>query len=567
MAWTALCIVLFTFFLTPLSLAQITVSAPVSPNTCSIRALNWANGTPPFSLQVSFPKFIASVAGTAAPEHLGSANTPPVSWSIDWPPGSSVVFQVVDATGASGTSPAFNILSSSTGSVCSQGQGANTEGIPPPDGSTGGESGSPPPTNTTSTGKGGSGSNGNNSTSGTTSILSNGSGPDSGGRGNSKSSSVTPSTTSTTTTTTTSSAPETDSFNRLPVSINTGPSSVDTNAQSTLAISSDRTFGASLSVVGILPSSSNVSTSSSNDNAEDSSSKKDGLMPGALIGGIAAAGVLFFIGVFLLLQRCRRRRRRARETILYPFEGMDSASNSTREMRGRSGYPASTFSSWGNHGDLTSEGHERTLSPTSDGHHTFNTVHEQQFSPVDASEQSYADYQQSQPPPISIESRLGYNAPTTSPAINVIPASPSQGSRHGHGTSSSIDLGTGRQAPSEPGSPSAANQRFRGPIPKSMIDAYRAGLVGPQGANPYAGYSDVPPPTTTAQVQFIKADDPIPSSIGRAPSYKTLASAFMDQRQADADALAQTSNHSSTRILPPPSGPLIVNYPPPYTST
>lgn len=92
-------------------------------------------------------------------------------------------------------------------------------------------------------------------------------------------------------------------------------------------------------------------------------------------------------------------------------------------MVGRSGYPASTFSSWGNHGDLADE---RALSPTTDNQQ-----------PWEAGQGT-------------IESRY---------AAAFVP---------GHtASSSSIDRNDPTSQP-----------RFRGPIPKSMTDMYTR-HVGP----------------------------------------------------------------------------------------
>jgi len=107
--------------------------------------------------------------------------------------------------------------------------------------------------------------------------------------------------------------------------------------------------------------------------------------------------------------------------MVYPFTA--NTASTPREMAGRSGYAASTFSSWGNHGDLE----ERALSPA-----------------AAASSEGHALWEPGQG---TIESR--YHAAFT-PGHNA--------------SSSSID----RNDPS-------SRQRFRGPIPKSMTDVYNAG--------------------------------------------------------------------------------------------
>jgi hypothetical protein len=86
---------------------------------------------------------------------------------------------------------------------------------------------------------------------------------------------------------------------------------------------------------------------------------KKNVMSGPIMGGIIAAAVCTLLAAICILRRCRRRRRSAVDRLAYPFGPMD-AEAVPREMVGRTGYPASTFSSWGNHGDLD----ERTVSPT-----------------------------------------------------------------------------------------------------------------------------------------------------------------------------------------------------------
>ncbi|KAK7005920.1 hypothetical protein R3P38DRAFT_1723920 [Favolaschia claudopus] len=76
----------------------------------------------------------------------------------------------------------------------------------------------------------------------------------------------------------------------------------------------------------------------------------------------------------------------------YPFSPHDTG---TREMVGRSEYPASTFSSWGNHGDLD----ERVVSPTmvsadaypsweTTAHGTIESRYQAAFTPGHASSSS-----------------------------------------------------------------------------------------------------------------------------------------------------------------------------------
>lgn len=178
-------------------------------------------------------------------------------------------------------------------------------------------------------------------------------------------------------------------------------------------------------------------------------------MSGAVIGGIIAAAVVcVLLVVFCALRGCRRRRS---STVPYPFSPdtgtsclcsnsyvlfffcafSEASGSNPRQMVGRSGYPASTFSSWGNHGDLD----ERAISPTA----------------VSTEAQPLWEVGQG-----TIESR--YQAAFTP----------------GHASSSSID----RNDPS-------SHQRFRGPIPKSMTDARYAGpstsstaIMGEQPSTP-----------------------------------------------------------------------------------
>ncbi|KAJ7066387.1 hypothetical protein C8F01DRAFT_699500 [Mycena amicta] len=503
-------------------------------------------------------------------EPLGQTTAPPFSWTINLSSGTSVVLNVLDAAGNTGNSAAFTILAAAVGVICPQsgGQGSGQSGTDgnPPNGGGGGTGGS---TNTTTNAGGGTGptsggSGGQNSSQGQ-------------GQGQTETSLTFTSTTSTTTTTTSTTA-ATDTFDQLTVSANSASSSVD-NSQSSLSVPnlSDITPGASPPAIAILPSSSGVSSNSSGssqDNSNSNNSKKSVVMSGPLIGGIVAGGLLFLLAMFLVVYRCRRRRRRASETILYPFDATDHSSDTTREMRGRAGYPPSTFSSWGNHGELGED--QRILSPTgtSEGHQAFNNGttynNTSPASPLEGasveSAYAYDGVQQT----VNIDSRL---PPSPTAVAPVSPYISRQAHPHGHahGTSSSIDLDAGRRVPSEPGSPAHPGQRFRGPIPKSMIDAYRAGLVGPGPAAPLMSSSyaaSIPIPLDDSEAQSHSHSHATPSTIGigRVPSYRTLAT--MGSEIPPVPMLPP-----GMRRLPHPQpqsqghGQPVVNYPPPYTSS
>jgi len=163
-------------------------------------------------------------------------------------------------------------------------------------------------------------------------------------------------------------------------------------------------------------------------------------------------------------------------------------------MVGRSGYPASTFSSWGNHGDLADE---RALSPAIP---VVNT----EAPPWEAGQGT-------------IESRY---AAAVTPGHTVFTP--------GHtASSSSID----RNDPT-------AQRRFRGPAPKNMIDVFHAApadsppsaIMGEQSNSPHAQSNEGSPAQVFGEIR------PQEMPWGR-----------MHDMMAGRD-------------------PVVVGYPPPYTS-
>ncbi|KAF7308320.1 hypothetical protein HMN09_00680100 [Mycena chlorophos] len=608
----ALQLALFTFFL-PLSFAQITAEAPATSAACSTVDLEWsdATGTGPFTLAYVFfssrtwhsltmLRSIFNATNRAFIESLGSTPAPPFPWDIDLPAGAEVVFEVVDEQGAGAFSPLFTIAPPVNASDCP----TSVEGVLPTD--------PPPPKEATTA--------------------------------STPPSPISPPPPTSSTTSTSSSTSSTSSFSQSSTSrfsssvlVSTASSSIPntiigTALGSTLAVTDDV-------LQPTLASNSNASTNgngSDSENSDDSNTSAakngSGTMSVGLIAGVCAAGVAFIAAILLLLRSCRRKRRRARETILYPFDGMSaSPAVSTREVRGREGSRASLFSSWGNHGDLATAGEEDggggAVSPalTSEGHHTLNSVlaasssgthqpthvHAQS---LESSEDAYGGYGY-QETPVSIQARLN-SANSEAVPTPVSPYGPRPHTNmhtRTHGASTSVDYSSGSQAGagSEPTSPASPGQRFRGyananasanpsgPLPKSMIDAYRAGLVGATSqsshVHAYSGYPIPIPSQGQAQTQSQPyatttdagptQDAPATSGVGRAPSYKTLASAFMDQRvpidDANANAAAMAYPNYSAPIQPhayayapaPPQRPAhrpetpVVNYPPPYTSS
>ncbi|KAJ6594400.1 hypothetical protein B0H19DRAFT_1056702 [Mycena capillaripes] len=250
--------------------------------------------------------------------------------------------------------------------------------------------------------------------------------------------------------------------------------------------------GQILPATTVLQSGESSSATGQTGGSNNSFSKKN-VMSGSIIGGIIAAVLLVLLAAFCVLRRCRRRRSNTPDTTSYPFGTSDTAISEAsvpREMVGRSGYPASTFSSWGNHGDLD----ERALSPG---------VGSSEGLPLWENGQS------------TIESR--YQAAVTPTAFTP-----------GHtASSSSID----RNDPS-------SHHRFRGPIPKSMTDAYHAGPSSPSTA--------------------IMGEQPSTADLN--DGYPAQGQGFDEIRPQQAMPSWGTVHDAMTGRRP------IVGYPPPYTS-
>jgi hypothetical protein len=228
---------------------------------------------------------------------------------------------------------------------------------------------------------------------------------------------------------------------------------------------------------------------------------------GSIIGGIIAAVLCLLVAAFCVIRRCRRRRLEAPDRLSYPF--LDSgvlclpsrfahsyfkiaeASSGPRQMVGRSGYPPSVFSSWGNHGDLD----ERALSPTA------TAVHSTEGQPM-------------WEPQGTIESR--YQAAFTP----------------GHGSSSSIDRND----------PNSHHFRSRGAIPKSMTDAYHAGPSNRAG-----------PSSSSAAIMGEQPYSPNLND-GHAPQV------FDEIRPQEMPSWGTAQEMMAGRH------PVVVGYPPPYTS-
>jgi hypothetical protein len=207
---------------------------------------------------------------------------------------------------------------------------------------------------------------------------------------------------------------------------------------------------------------------------------------GSIIGGVIVAVLCALLAAFCVTRRCRRRRKNY-DGVVYPF-GAASASEASipRDMVGRSGYAPSTFSSWGNHGDLADES---ALSPTSAG------VTSTESPPWEGNG--------------TIESR--YAAAFTP----------------GHtASSSSID----RNDPT-------AQRRFRGPIPKNMMDALHP---GPADSSSSANFVEQP--------QRTRPDDANPVPI------------FDEVRPQEMPSWGRQHDVMAGRH------PVVVGYPPPYTS-
>ncbi|KAF7357791.1 Protein disulfide-isomerase erp38 [Mycena venus] len=459
----AYCIVVVFALLIPLSLGLVTVNAPTSAIACDPVQFTWQGGTGPWLLVT--PSFhVCSILSESPPnpalENLGSSAAPPFTWVVDAKLiGTTVFLSVQDSTGDSGQSSPFTIVHPGLGSAC--GGSEATSGGGGEVGAIGGGA------NSTATGGDGSGGgNAGGETSPPPRGGSQGSSPQGGSQAPDSSSSSSaqnpPSSPTSTSSPSTSSSPSsTTSPAESPAAFNFNTASGSSSTSSTNSLSPP-TFTLSDDVSGlggqIQPASSVVqsgvsSTGITQDGASNNNNNftKKNVMSGAIIGGIIAAAIVVLLGAFCVLRWYRRRRLNAPDTLSYPFSytGTEASGSTPREMVGRSGYPASTFSSWGNHGDLD----ERAVSP-SEGHSLW------------------------EPGQGTIESR--YQA-----AFGFTP---------GHASSSSVD----RNDPSP-----QAQQRFRsrGPIPKSMTDACHAGpsdsSMAIMSEQPYTAIINEGPPAHT----------------------------------------------------------------------
>ncbi|KAJ7782314.1 hypothetical protein DFH07DRAFT_1010250 [Mycena maculata] len=415
----------------------------------------------------NFQSIVSANPPNQALDNFGSVSEPSLSWTVDVAAGDSVIVQVQDSAGESGQSAPFTIHPGvMLNGVCLAGANAGAGQLPtdssqstPTPSST---SNSSPNTNsggvgnteidgnstdTANTGANTAGDGGGTSTSsqkdsaGTsnTAAVSQPSGQDSQPNGQDSPSGAPTSSINSPTNSSPSSFPTspsltgTDSIGQFPSTANSGlGSSISDPTQNPITPAQSETTGgaggAKLPGTDVPPSNSLASaepgqsvTSTSN---VDFANKN--VMSGSIIGGVIAAVLCVLVVVFCVIRR-RRHRLNTPDRLSYPFAASDTETGTPREMVGRSGYPASAFSSWGNHGDLSDE---RVLSPTA---------------PLtDGGSEGNRPWQSGQG---TIESR--YNAAFTP----------------GHTVStSSID----RNDPT-------SRQRFRGPIPKSMTDAHQAG--------------------------------------------------------------------------------------------
>ncbi|KAJ7121287.1 hypothetical protein C8R43DRAFT_76457 [Mycena crocata] len=266
-----------------------------------------------------------------------------------------------------------------------------------------------------------------------------------------------------------------------------GPSPSDHALGSITGSTSEITAGGQTvqGLPGITAVQSGASSGGPGQSAGSNDFPKKNVMSGSIIAGVIAAVLIALLAAFCVIRRCRRRRLDTPNRLSYPFSAGSGSSSVPREMVGRSGYPASTFSSWGNHGDLADE---RALSPVA-------------LMPTGTR---------------STEGPAWEGA--TESNHSAVPCAP----RH-MASSSSID----RNDPT-------SQQRFRGPIPKSMTDAnYRdygapdssSAIVGGQPHNPRSTYGTI-------------FDEVRPQEM---PSWGTVHDMMTRQ-------------------------PVVVGYPPPYTS-
>ncbi|KAJ7680782.1 hypothetical protein DFH06DRAFT_1405452 [Mycena polygramma] len=357
---------------------------------------------------------VRSILSAASPNpalvNLEPSNEPSTTWIIDLSPGTSVILSVQDSTGDSGQSSTFSIHARATlgGGSCdgtSQGTGGGngTTTVAPPNGGpvkigsgnstgTNGGDGNAGDSGAGDSGAGDSGTQGISDTS-----SSPGGSQASPSQGGSQASSPeahggsqpTPSQGSDS-----SSVPS--GHNLSPVSPASDPSSstslptsfAQSSGQSASASNSNSASGSSNSNEAIdslasptftLPESlagpggqiqpatsvlqSGVSSSGTEQTGLSDNAAKKTVKSGPIIGGVIAAIVCVLLAAFCVLRRCRRRRPDAPDRLSYPFSMGDTEAAVRREMSGRSGYPASNFSSWGNRGDLD----ERALTPAGAG--------------------------------------------------------------------------------------------------------------------------------------------------------------------------------------------------------
>ncbi|KAF7309020.1 hypothetical protein MKEN_01103000 [Mycena kentingensis (nom. inval.)] len=376
----ALCFV-FALFIS-LSFAQITVDTPADAATCSTIQLLWEGGVAPYSVRCAYfrfsPRFVKvnSVSVLSATgdiiQTFSPSTAPPLPWTIAFAPQSGLAVQVVDGIGTPGFSTLFDVVPSPsglqpppcravTGGTPDQG-GGHTDG----GGNKGGSDGA------------GNGNGTGNGTGDDQSGQDDGSDPPNGGGQGSANNNNSSSTTSDADTTSDLASTSSSALSSESVSIPTTTSpestaSADTPSSSQIISVSDSVPNLPPSpttppAIAILPTADSSagdaevnSTSIGVDGtqADANGATKKGfsmshsaaVIAAIVVGSVAA--VLFLIGCFIIR---RRRRQRARDSVFYPFsaEGDHSSSSSrrSREMRGRAGYPASAFSSWGNHGDL-----------------------------------------------------------------------------------------------------------------------------------------------------------------------------------------------------------------------
>ncbi|KAJ7267608.1 hypothetical protein B0H12DRAFT_117097 [Mycena haematopus] len=466
----AYCIVAVFALLIRLSFS-ITVTTPVGTIACDPVELSWQGGTGPW-----FQSILSSTPPNPAIEVLGSSTGPPYTWVVD-----SDIPAVEDNVGDVGQSSPFTIARPGLGSACgsdqiSGGSGGTssaplpTGGSTDPEGGTGNASNSASPPTTTNTGGGATTGAG-----GTSQHPQGGSqdpGDSSAGSPQADpnaSSDSDPSISSTSSSSTSSSTPIAVSSTQSPAGFNfhfsasRSSSAITTNSLGSSAFTLSDPVGGGGPIepaTGVLQTGvSSTGTAGNNDASNNSSFSKKNAISGPMIGGIIAATV-----------------------VAYPFSPTDTGAV-PRVMIGRSGYPASTFSSWGNRGDLD----ERPVSPMvstegpplwEGGQGTIESRYQAAFSP-------------------------------------------------GHAASSSID----RNDPS-------SHQRFRsrGPIPKSMTDARHVAPFPPPPAivseTPYtavlksrggpttATFDEVRPQAMPSIHDMMAGRQPVVA--GYPPSYTTL---------------------------------------------